>query len=91
MKTSIFQNSNKNIVRISALNFFIASRGLPEDLVSNIVKKEAYIMQEVPKSFQEAIKTFRAEILTIFLLLFWKINVLINSFNWPTGMLEDEF
>ena len=49
MKTSIFQNSNKNIERISALNFFVASLGLtgsflgfPEDLLSNIINKEAY-------------------------------------------------
>ena len=49
MKTSIFQNSNENIVRISALKFFVASLehlgsflGLPRDLVSNITKKEAY-------------------------------------------------
>ena len=48
MKTSIFQNSNENIVRISALNFFVASWRLPEsflglsgDLVSNIINKEA--------------------------------------------------
>ena len=52
MKTSIFQNSNKNIVRISALNFFCSFMGaswgaswrlfgLPEDLVSNIINKEA--------------------------------------------------
>jgi hypothetical protein len=43
------QNSNKNIVRISALKFFVASWGLPGscfglpgDLVSNIINKEAY-------------------------------------------------
>ena len=49
MKTSIFQNTNENIVRISALKFFVASWGfpgsffgLPRDLVSNIINKEAY-------------------------------------------------
>ena len=43
------QNSNENIVRISALKFFVASwglpgsfLGLPGDLVSNIINKEAY-------------------------------------------------
>ena len=43
------QNSNKNIVRISALKFFAASwelsgslLGLPWDLVSNIFDKKAY-------------------------------------------------
>ena len=42
------QNSNDNIVRISALNFFVASWGLPGscsglfgDLVSNVINKEA--------------------------------------------------
>ena len=51
MKTSIFQNSSKikNIVRISDLKFFVAFLGLPGcffglpgDLVSNIINKEAY-------------------------------------------------
>ena len=36
------QNSNKNIVKISALKFFVASWGLPGDFVSNIMDKEAY-------------------------------------------------
>ena len=36
------QNRNENIVRISALKFFVASWGLPGDLVSNIINKEAY-------------------------------------------------
>ena len=43
------QNSNENIVRISALKFFVASWGLPGcffglpgDLVSNIINHEAY-------------------------------------------------
>jgi hypothetical protein len=43
------QNSNENIVRISALKFFVAFwgipgrfLGLPGDLVSNIINKEAY-------------------------------------------------
>jgi hypothetical protein len=49
MKTSIFQKSNENIVRISARKFFGASLGLPGsffglhgDIVSNIINKEAY-------------------------------------------------
>ena len=49
MKTLIFQNSNENIVRISALKFFVASWGLPGsflglsgDLVGKIINKEAY-------------------------------------------------
>ena len=49
MKTSIFQNSNENIVKIFALKFFVASwglpgsfLGLPGDLVSNMINKEAY-------------------------------------------------
>jgi hypothetical protein len=42
------QNNNENIIRISALKFFVASWGLsgsfwglPGDLVSNIINKEA--------------------------------------------------
>ena len=47
MRTSIFQNSNENIVRISALKVFIASLCLPGDLVSNIINKEAYRKPQV--------------------------------------------
>ena len=36
------QNSNKSIVRISALKFFVASQRLLGDLVSNIINKKAY-------------------------------------------------
>ena len=54
------QNSNENIVRISALKFFVASwglpgsfLGLPRDLVSNIINKEAYRKpQRSYKNFQ---------------------------------------
>ena len=54
------QNSNQNIVRISALIFFVVSWGLsgsfwglPGDLVSNIINKEAYRKpQESYKNFQ---------------------------------------
>ena len=79
MKTSIFQNSNRNIVRISDLKFFVASWGFPEsffglprDLVSNITNKESYkTPKKLPGNPKKAIKIFRAEILTIFSLLFW--------------------
>ena len=72
------QNSNKNIVRISALKFVLASWGLPGsflgisgDLVSNIIDKEPTgSPKKLPGSPKEAIKNFRAEILTIFSLLF---------------------
>jgi hypothetical protein len=53
------QNSNQNIVRISALIFFVASLGLPGsflglsgDLVSNINNKKSLL--EALKSFQES-------------------------------------
>ena len=36
------QNSNENIVRISALKLFVASLGFPGDLLSNIINKKAY-------------------------------------------------
>ena len=66
------QNSNETIVKISALKFFVASWGFPGDLVSNIINKEAYRnLKKLPGSSKEAIKTFRAEILTIFLLVSW--------------------
>jgi hypothetical protein len=88
MKTSIFKNSNKNIVRISALKYFVASWGLPGrllgvsgDLVCNIINKEANRKPtRSPKKLPGSYKTFRAEILTIFFMLFWKIDVLINLY-----------
>ena len=66
------QTSNENIVRISALEFFVASWGLPGDLVSNIISPK-----KLPGSPKEAIKTFRAEILTISL-LFFKLKIVSN-------------
>ena len=82
MNKSIFQNSNENIVRIFALKFFVASWGLPEsflglpgDFVSNIINKEA------SRKPEEAKITFRAKILIISSLLFWKIDDVINSFR----------
>ena len=73
------QNSNENIVRIPALNFFVASwglpgrfLGLPGDLVSNIINKEACRKpQKDSRKPQKPIKTFTAEILTLFSLLLW--------------------
>ena len=60
MKTSIFQNSNENIVRISALKFFVASWGLPGDLVSNIINKEAYRKpQKASRKPQGSYKNFQ--------------------------------
>jgi hypothetical protein len=54
MTTTIFQNSNEYIVRISALKFFVAFWGLPGDLVSN---KEVY--RKAQKSFQGSYKNFQ--------------------------------
>ena len=51
--------------------------GFLGEVVSNMISNEA---QRNPESPKEAIKTCRAEILTIFSLLFWKIDVLVNSF-----------
>ena len=47
----------------SALKFFVASWGLPGDLVSNIINKEGYWKpKKLPGSPQKATKNFRAEI-----------------------------
>ena len=62
------QNSNKNIERIFALKFFVASWVLLRDLVSNINDQKAHRKLQGNKGNYE---NFRAEILTIFLLLFW--------------------
>jgi hypothetical protein len=61
------QNSNENVVRIFALKFFVTScglpgsfLGLPGDLVSNIIKKEAYKNpQKASKRPQESHKNFQ--------------------------------
>ena len=79
MKTSIFQNSNENMVRISGLELFVAFLGLPVGFLFMILlTKSPESPKKLPGSPQEATKNFRGEILTIFLLPFWKINVLIN-------------
>ena len=61
------QKNNKNIVRISALKFFVASWGfpgsffgLPGDLVSNDIYKETY---------KKSQKAFRAEIIILVVFL----------------------
>ena len=82
------QNSNENIVRISALKFCVASWGLPGsffglpgDLVSNIIKKEAYRKpQKLLGSPQEATKNFRAEIQKFFRWYFGWNDYFINTF-----------
>ena len=60
------QNSNENIVRISAMKFFVASwglpgsfLGLPGDLVSNIIliRKPIGSPKELPGSPKEDINT----------------------------------
>ena len=71
MRTSIFQNSNENIVRLSALRVFIASLGLPVGfLVYDITYLAPRKPKKLPGSPQEATKKFRAEILEIILLVF---------------------
>ena len=60
MRKSIFQNSNENIVRILALEVFVASWGLPGFFlglpVGFLIYNITYLLspQETPKSFQEA-------------------------------------
>ena len=47
----------------SALKYFVASWGLPGDLVNNITNKEGYWKpKKIPGSPQKATKNFRAEI-----------------------------
>jgi hypothetical protein len=54
------QNSHENIVRISALKFFVASLGLSGDSVSNIINKEAYRKpQKASRKPQGSFKNFQ--------------------------------
>ena len=82
------QNSNENILRISALKVFIASLGLPGSflgfpvgfLIYDITNtKSPGSPKNLPESPQEATKNFGAEILTIFSLTFCKIDKFILS------------
>ena len=57
---SIFQNSNENIVRISSLNIFVASLGVPGDLVSNTINKESYRKPPKESRKKEAYNIFVA-------------------------------
>ena len=70
------QNSNKSIVRISALKFFVASQRLLGDLVSNIINKEDYRKpQKLPRSPKEAKKLSGQKSLQYFCCYFgWNSN-----------------
>ena len=62
------QNSKKNIIRISALKFFVVSFGLPGSFWGLPYQWYHLLsLQEAPESH----KKFKAEILIIFSLLFW--------------------
>ena len=80
------QNSNKNIVRISALKFFVASWGLPGDLVSNIINKEAY------KKPQGNYKKFQGRNLdNVFVILVQKLTPKrYFEINWPLPQHESQ-
>ena len=63
MKNQFHPKYQKNYFWITALKFFVASWGLPGDLVSNIINKEGYWKpKKLPGSPQKATKNFRAEI-----------------------------
>ena len=63
MKNQFHPKYQRKNFWISALKFFVASWGLPGDLVSNIASKEAYRKpKKLPGSPHQATKKFRAEI-----------------------------
>ena len=80
MKTSIFQNSNKNIVRISSLKVFIASLGLPGSILGLSLDLVGRKPTGSPKSFQKAprkVQKFQLQIqgrnpMEIISFVFWK-------------------
>ena len=85
------QNSNENIVRISGLEFFEASWGLPGDLVSNIINKEVYRKpQKASWKLQGSFKKFQGRNLyNIFVAILVETMTPKRHFkiNWP---LNDE-
>ena len=63
MRTLIFQNSDKKIVKISALKVVIAFFWLPRDLESNMINKEAYRKpQKASRKPPEGYKKFQGRI-----------------------------
>jgi hypothetical protein len=62
------QNCNENIVRISALTFFVASWGLSGSFLGPTGYRKP---QKASRKPNEAIRNFMAEIIRIFSLLFW--------------------
>ena len=55
----------------SALKFFVASRGLPGDLVSNIINKEGYWKPKKLPGSPKSYKKFQGRNSEIFSLVFW--------------------
>ena len=76
MKTLIFQNSNENIVRISALKVFIASLGLP------YLSQYLLSPQEAPRKLQ---KISGQKSLQYFRCYFGNLmpSSIHSEFNWP--------
>ena len=69
---NLFYEDIENIVRISALKFFVASWGLPGDLVSNIIDKEAYrTPQKASRNPPGSYKKFQGRNPYNISLLFW--------------------
>ena len=84
------QNNNENIVRISALKFFVASWkliGLSGDLVSNIINKEAYRKpQKASRRSQGSYKKFQGRNLdSIFVVILVQMMTpkRHSEINWP--------
>ena len=89
MKNQFHPKYHRKYIWNSALNFFVATWGLPGDLVSNIINKEGYWKpKKLPGSPQKATKNLRAEIQKyfrwyfgwnwFFMRTFWNFEI-----NWP--------
>ena len=73
MRTSIFQNSNEKIVRISSLTVFIASLGLPVGfLIYNITYLVPHKAQKASRKLPGSYKKFQGRNAEIISLVFWK-------------------
>jgi hypothetical protein len=77
MNSSIFQITNKNIVKISALKVYLKFNWKIVLITWTLSKhgKPSWSNLEISN-----FKTFRAVILTLFSLIIWKIDDFINSF-----------
>ena len=85
MKNQFHRKYQQKYFWNSALKFFVASWGLPGDLVSNIINKESYWK---PKKLPESYKKFQGWNPEIFSLVFWIKQIFHKAISKWTDLYE---